>query len=71
MNYDRSIATEGAAPVMHDRIADHDLSEFGTPGDDGARKKRRIVLIILAAVVLAAAVAFGSHCSASDWAAVS
>ncbi|QNE05536.1 efflux RND transporter periplasmic adaptor subunit [Croceicoccus marinus] len=58
MNYDRSIATEGAIPAMHDRVADSDLSEFGTPEDDGGRKKRRIVIIIVAAAVLAAVVAF-------------
>ncbi len=58
MNYDRSIATEGAAPVMHDRIADSDLSEFGATGEEGARKKRRIAIIIVAAIVLAAVVAF-------------
>jgi RND family efflux transporter MFP subunit len=43
---------------MHDRVADSDLSEFGTPEDDGGRKKRRIVIIIVAAAVLAAVVAF-------------
>ena len=58
MNYDRSIATEGAIPAMHDRVADSDLSEFGAPEDDGGRKKRRIVIIIVAAAVLAAVVAF-------------
>ena len=57
MNYDRSIATQGAAPVMHDRIADSDLSEFGSTGDDAARKKR-LILFIVAAVIVAAIVAF-------------
>ena len=58
MNYDRSIATQGATPAMHDRIADSDLSEFDTDTEGGARKKRRIVIAIVAAAVLAAVVAF-------------
>ncbi len=58
MNYDRSIATEGADPVMHDRIADGELSDFGTSEEESARKKRRIVIIVAAVAALAAIVAF-------------